>query len=98
MQYRSARQRVGAALGKAAKKAEDTLQKYKSFAFKLVPRGHNEREFALCAEGREQMDEWAESNSTIPAVMTVEIWQNERWDRATQRWGAARLIEAERPE
>eukprot|EP01043_Picozoa_sp_COSAG02_P036970 COSAG02_NODE_2746_length_8108_cov_37.665002_4_plen_850_part_00 len=90
---------LGAALGKAAKKAEDTLQKYKSFAFKLVPRGHNEREFALCAEAQEQMDAWAESiNFTIPAVVTVEIWQNERWDRATQRWGAARLIEAERPE
>ena len=90
---------LGAALGKAAKKAEDTLQKYKSFAFKLVPRGQNEREFALCAEAQEQMDEWIESiNVSIPAVVTVEIWQNERWDRATQRWGAARLIEAERPE
>jgi serine/threonine protein kinase len=89
----------GAALGKAAKKAEDTLQKYKLFAFKIVPRGQKEREFALCAEAQEEMDEWTESiNATIPAVATVEIWQNERWDRATQRWGPARLIEAERPE
>ena len=93
---------IGSALGsfaKAAKQAEVALQKYKPFAFKIVPRGQKEREFALCAEAQSDMDAWTECiNSSIPAIASVEIWQNERWDRASQRWGPARLIEAERPE
>ena len=93
---------LGSALGsfaKASKLAEVALQKYKPFAFKVVPRGQKEREFALCAEAQSEMDAWTECiNSTIPAIAVVEIWQNERWDHASQRWGPLRLIEAERPE